>query len=128
MEIKRWENGQLFEQNGGHMYWVFWPGSGQNALTLHYSVLYPGESFRLHDHNYSADIISVIEGKGKALTAEGELDIEAGMSLYAGPKELHGFKNTGEFPMITIGSQTPADLELYQRAGFGFGKDKKQEE
>ena len=60
MEIKKWEDGQLFEQNGGHMRWVFWPGCGYNALTLHYSVLYPGESFHMHDHLYSEDVISVI--------------------------------------------------------------------
>lgn len=122
MEIKKWEDGQLFEQNGGHMRWVFWPGCGYNALTLHYSVLYPGESFHMHDHLYSEDVISVIGGKGKALTAEGEIDIEEGMSLFARARELHGFKNTGDVPMITIGSQSPADLGLYERGGFGFGK------
>ena len=122
MEIKKWEDGQLFEQNGGHMRWGFWPGCGDKALTLHYSVLYPGESFHMHDHLYSEDVISVIRGKGKALTAEGEIDIEEGMSLFARARELHGFKNTGDVPMITIGSQSPADLGLYERGGFGFGK------
>ena len=61
MEIKKWEDGQLFEQNGGHMRWVFWPGCGYNALTLHYSVLYPGESFHMHDHLYSEDVISWLQ-------------------------------------------------------------------
>jgi quercetin dioxygenase-like cupin family protein len=122
MEIKKWEEGQLFEANGAHMRWVFWPGNGCNGLTLHYSVLYPGESFRLHKHDYSADVISVIKGKGKLLTADGEVDIEAGQSVFANAGELHGFKNTGDEPMITIGSQSPADLELYRRGGFGFGK------
>lgn len=76
----------------------------------------------MHDHLYSEDVISVIRGKGKALTAEGEIDIEEGMSLFARARELHGFKNTGDVPMITIGSQSPADLGLYERGGFGFGK------
>ncbi len=120
MEIKKWEDGHLFESNGGHMRWVFWPGNGYNNLTLHYSILYPGESFNLHDHIYSEDVISIVQGKGKALTAEGELDIEAGMSLYARVGELHGFRNTGDIPMISIGSQSPADLNLYKLGGFGF--------
>lgn len=122
MEIKKWEDGQLFEANGGHMRWVFWPGNGYNGLTLHWSILHQGESFNLHGHEYSEDIISIIQGKGKALTEEGEIDIEAGMSLYARARELHGFKNTGDVPMICVGSQTPADLNLYKKGGFGFGK------
>ena len=106
------------------MRWVFWPGSGYNSLTLHYSVLYPGESFNLHGHAYSDDIISVVQGSGKVLTADGEKDIEAGMSLYARSGELHGFKNTGKVPMLTIGSQSPADLKLYQIGGFNFENNK----
>ena len=121
MEIKAWEDGAQFKQNGGHMRWVFWPGNGCNALTLHYAVLEPGESFRLHNHTYSEDVISVIQGEGKALTADGEVDIKAGMALFARATELHGFKNTGSVPMITLGSQSPADLDLYRKGGFGFG-------
>ncbi len=122
MEIKKWEEGYLFESNGGHMRWVFWPGNGYNALTLHYSILYPGESFNLHGHVYSEDVISIIQGEGVALTAEGEFKIKAGMSLFARAKELHGFKNTGNTTMITIGSQSPADLGLYSMGGFSFDK------
>jgi len=122
VEIKKWEDGELFEVNGGHMRWVFWPGNGCNGLTLHYCLLYPGESFAIHSHEYSEDVISVIKGKGKALTAEGEIDVEEGQSVFARVRELHGFKNTGSEPLITLGSQAPADLNLYLRGGFGFGK------
>jgi len=41
MEIKKWEDGELFEANGGHMYWVFWPGNESNGVTLHYTYLLP---------------------------------------------------------------------------------------
>jgi len=121
MEIRKWEEGQLFEANGAQMRWVFWPGNKYNGLTLHWSILQPGESFYLHKHEYSEDVISVIQGKGKALLEDGEADIEAGMSLFARVGELHGFKNTGDEPMITLGSQSPADLDLYKKGGFGFG-------
>ena len=67
-------------------------------------------------------MISVIQGEGKALTADGEIVIRAGMSLFARARELHGFKNTGTIPMITLGSQSPADLGLYRKGGFGFEK------
>jgi len=117
MEIKNWKDGYLFEQNGAHMKWVFWPGCGCNGLTLHYSILYPGESFRLHKHDYSADVISVIQGQGKLLLSDNkEVEIKAGQSVYVLPGELHGFKNTGDEAMVTLGSQSPADLDLYRRA------------
>ena len=122
MEIKKWEDGELFEVNGGHMHWVFWPGTSYNGITLHFCVLYPGESFDRHSHEYSEDVISVIKGKGKVLTEEGEIDIEEGQSVLARVGEVHGFKNTGSEPMITLGSQAPADLNLYRRGGFSFGK------
>lgn len=122
MNIKKWEDGELFEVNGGHMRWVFWPETGHGGITLHYCVLHPGESFDRHSHEYSEDVISVIEGKGKVLTANGEIDIEEGQSLFARVGEIHGFKNTGNVPLITIGSQAPADLNLYRMGGFGFGK------
>lgn len=126
MEIKKWEDGELFEVNGGHMRWVFWPGNGNNGLTLHYCVLYSGESFETHSHEYSEDVISVIKGRGKVLTANGEIDVEEGQSVFARPKEIHGFKNTGNEPLITLGSQAPADLNLYRMGRFGFGKMDKE--
>jgi len=122
MEIKKWEDGELFEANGGHMYWVFWPGNESNGVTLHYTYLLPGESFNLHNHDYSEDIITVIKGEGKVLTDKEELDIEEGMSLRAKAREFHGFKNTGEEPMVLIGSQAPADLNIYKKGGYTFIK------
>jgi mannose-6-phosphate isomerase-like protein (cupin superfamily) len=122
MEIKKWQDGESFEAQGSKMYWVFWPGNGHNALTLHFNILKPGESFRMHNHLYSEDVISVIKGNGKALTSEGEMDIEAGQSLFARVGELHGFKNTGKEDMITLGSQSPADLNLYEKGGWHFKK------
>ena len=104
------------------MRWVFWPGTGCNGVTLHFCVLYPGESFDRHSHEYSEDVISVIKGKGKVLTAEGEIDIGEGQSVLARVGEVHGFKNTSSEPMITLGSQAPADLNLYRSGGFAFGK------
>ncbi|HKL75411.1 MAG TPA: cupin domain-containing protein [Halanaerobiales bacterium] len=123
MEIKRWENGELFETNGGHMRWVFWPGNGYNDLTLHYSVLKPGEAFNLHTHEYSVDVISIVKGEGEVLTdGEENPPIKEGESVFARAGEAHGIKNTGDEEMITLGSQTPGDLELYGMKGYTFGK------
>lgn len=120
MKIMRWEEGHLFTAMGGQMRWVFWPKEGCFQLTLHYSVRLPGESFALHTHPTADDIVSVIQGRGKVLTADGELDIEAGQSVWIPAGELHGFKNTGDVPMISLGSQAPPDLEIYKRGGFDF--------
>ena len=44
------------------------------------------------------------------------------MSLRAKVREFHGFKNTGKEPMVLIGSQTPADLNIYKKGGYIFIK------
>lgn len=120
MIIKNWDDGKRFTANGGLMYWVFWPGSGQNNLTLHYSVLKQGEAFNLHLHESSDDIISIIEGKGVVLTSNSEVPVMKGQSVYVPKGELHGFKNTGVGDLITLGSQSPPDLELYKKGRSNF--------
>jgi len=44
------------------------------------------------------------------------------MSLRARVREFRGFKNAGKEPMVLIGSQAPADLNIYKKGGYKFIK------
>ncbi|MBI2305267.1 MAG: cupin domain-containing protein [Chloroflexi bacterium] len=120
MKILTWEEGHEFRGMGGVMKWIFWPQNGCNQVTLHYAIRQPGEAMPLHSHEFSDDIVSIIQGRGKVVTDQGEFDIQAGQSVWVPAKERHGFKNTGDAPLVTLGSQGPPDPQIYQRAGFRF--------
>jgi mannose-6-phosphate isomerase-like protein (cupin superfamily) len=77
----------------------------------------PVKKFASHKHDYSEDVITVIQGKGRIRTDKEDSEIEAGMVVYVDAKEPHEVTNTGDEAMVMIGSQGPPDLELYRRAG-----------
>lgn len=117
MRIFRFEDGESFKTLGGLIRWVVWPKTGAKNVTLHYAVLEPGQVFASHSHKYSEDVITVIQGKGRIKSDKQVHEIEAGMVVYVDAKEPHEVTNTGDVPMIMIGSQGPPDLDLYRRSG-----------
>jgi quercetin dioxygenase-like cupin family protein len=117
MRVFRLEEGETFRTLGGLIRWVVWPKTGARNVTLHYAVLEPGQKFASHKHDYSEDVITVIQGKGRIRTDKEDSEIEAGMVVYVDAKEPHEVTNTGDEAMVMIGSQGPPDLELYRRAG-----------
>jgi len=117
MKTFRFDDGETFETLGGLIRWVVWPRTGAKNVTLHYAMLEPGQSFASHSHEYSEDVITVIQGKGRVKSDTDERDIEAGMVVWVDAKEPHEVTNTGDVPMIMVGSQGPPDLDLYRKAG-----------
>jgi quercetin dioxygenase-like cupin family protein len=64
----------------------------------------PGYRTRPHSHPY-AEILTVLEGTGEAWL-EGEADtvaLEPGVTVVIPARRVHGFRATGDAPLVTLG-------------------------
>jgi mannose-6-phosphate isomerase-like protein (cupin superfamily) len=111
--ILDWEVGKTVRTDAGFVRGVLWPGNGADRCTLHYASLLPGMAFPGHLHERSVDLVSVISGRGEVLTDDGVLPIRTGQSFYAPEGAMHGTRNTGDAPFVTLGTQTPPDPTIY---------------
>ncbi|MEO0080120.1 MAG: cupin domain-containing protein [candidate division WOR-3 bacterium] len=60
-----------------------------------------GDRIPWHSHDYEHEVF-VLEGRGKALSAEGTKDVGRGDYVFILPGEEHGFENTGDEPFRFI--------------------------
>jgi len=81
--------------------------SGIIFVNIHYYM--PGESHSIHSHSDHEEIFICFQGKGTAITDEGEIDISRGDVLIFKPGESHGFESDKIDPMayICIGIRVP---------------------
>jgi len=74
--------------------------SGIIFVNVHYYM--PGESHSVHSHGDREEIIICFQGRGTAITDEGEIDISRGDVLVFKPGESHGFESDGIDPLAYI--------------------------
>jgi mannose-6-phosphate isomerase-like protein (cupin superfamily) len=67
----------------------------------------PGYQTRLHSHPY-VETLTVLEGTGEAwLDGEDRVVVlEAGVTLLVPANRVHGFRTTGDRPLVTLGIHT----------------------
>ena len=80
--------------------------SGIIFANVHYYM--PGESHSVHSHDDHEEIFICFQGRGTAITDEGEINISRGDVLVFKPNESHGFESDEVDPLayICIGIKT----------------------
>ncbi|KYH42441.1 MAG: cupin [Candidatus Bathyarchaeota archaeon B63] len=83
--------------------------SGILFVNVHYYL--PGESHSIHSHGDREEIFICFQGRGRAITDEGEIDITRGDVLVFKPGESHGFESDEVDPIayICIGIKTGSE-------------------
>ena len=61
----------------------------------------PGGSIGMHHHPQEHEIY-FLEGEGEVFNENETVKVEAGDVLYVPPEEPHGYKNTGDRPLVFI--------------------------
>ncbi len=67
----------------------------------------PGYETPLHSHPY-VELLTVLEGKGEAWLdgEEGVVALEPGVTISLPANRVHGFRATGDRPLVTFGIHT----------------------
>jgi oxalate decarboxylase/phosphoglucose isomerase-like protein (cupin superfamily) len=68
----------------------------------------PGQEHRLHAHQGMDKVYHVLDGSGRFLLEDGEVEMEAGTMLVAPEGVPHGIRNTGEGRLIVLAVLAPA--------------------
>ncbi len=107
-----------FRKWGAHRRQILHPKVGSRLLCMGAVVMAPGQTFGAqegpHQHKLSEDTVFVIEGQGRFLLGDEWFDVKAGDVIHIPPHVPHCGENTGDTPLVTVGGQTPIDLD-YQR-------------
>jgi len=67
----------------------------------------PGYSTQLHSHPY-VELLTVLEGQGEAWLdgEDGAVAMEPGVTIAVPANRVHGFRATGDRPLVTLGIHT----------------------
>ena len=68
----------------------------------------PGQEHALHAHAGQDKVYHVLEGEGRFLLADGELEMKAGDLLVAPDNVPHGVRNTGSSRLLVLAILAPA--------------------
>lgn len=107
-----------FRKWGAHRRQVLHPKVGSRLLAMGAVVIGPGQTFGAqegpHHHRLSEDTVFIVSGRGRFLLGAEWFPVKAGDVVHIPPLVPHCIENTGDEPLITVGGQTPIDLD-YQR-------------
>lgn len=107
-----------FRQWGAHRRQVLHPKVGSRLVSMGAIVIAPGQTFGAqdgpHHHRLSEDTVFIVEGEGRVWLGDKWVPVKAGDVFHVPPLVPHCVENTGSVPLVTIGGQTPIDLD-YQR-------------
>ncbi len=113
MKIVKMIEGKSFDMGPGDTKCVIGPHTGAKHLTFNYAVFKPGQAFKQHIHEYSEDLIIVLEGDGVIKLDDKEFPIEKGDLIHVAVGEYHGTV-AGPNGMIACSCQAPIDKALYR--------------
>lgn len=97
---------------GMHRVTIVHKGTGAGALTTRVVTLEPGVRMTPHWHRVEESMM-VVEGEGKAILGDQELDIKAGETLFGPAGIPHGFHNTGSVPMKVIVAFPAVEVDTF---------------
>ncbi|MFW9935979.1 MAG: cupin domain-containing protein [Candidatus Thorarchaeota archaeon] len=90
-----------YGSTGTTIRWLINREYGARTFAMRRFEVQPGGEIPLHGHEADHEIY-ILSGQGVAFTPEQEVPIEADMFLYVPPHEKHGYRNTGETPLVFI--------------------------
>jgi mannose-6-phosphate isomerase-like protein (cupin superfamily) len=70
----------------------------------------PGKAVELHVHPY-AETFVLLEGSGRWTAGDDVVDLNANQMLVVPPETPHGFRNTGEHPLLLVSIHESGTLE-----------------
>jgi mannose-6-phosphate isomerase-like protein (cupin superfamily) len=68
----------------------------------------PGQEHRLHAHEGMDKVYHVLEGRGRFLLEDRDLEMETGTMLVAPAGVPHGIRNTGQERLVVLAILAPA--------------------
>ena len=114
MQILNLQAGTPFKMGKGQNWHVVHPDMGAKQLTLNHGLHAPGQEFTQHFHDYSEDMIVVLEGGCTIRQGDIYTPIRAGDGIFVPAGEVHGTVNTTDGPARLISFQSPPDMALYR--------------
>lgn len=69
---------------------------GAQNLAMGVNETFPGGMVPEHKHDLEEEVMFFLEGKGKFITKDREIDLEPGIVIYNPPGEMHSIVNTGD--------------------------------
>jgi mannose-6-phosphate isomerase-like protein (cupin superfamily) len=70
----------------------------------------PGRAVELHVHPY-AETFVLLEGSGRWTAGDDVVDLHPNQMLVVPPETPHGFRNTGEHPLLVVSIHESGTLE-----------------
>jgi mannose-6-phosphate isomerase-like protein (cupin superfamily) len=70
----------------------------------------PGRAVELHTHPY-AETFVLLEGAGRWTAGEDVVELRANQMLVVPPETPHGFRNTGEQPLLVVSVHESGTLD-----------------
>ena len=113
MQILNLEAGTPFKMGKGQNWRVVHPDMGANQLTLNHGVHAPGQEFTQHFHDYSEDMIVLLEGGSSVRQGDVYTPVSARDAIFVPVGEVHGTVNQTGKPARLISFQSPPDMALY---------------
>jgi mannose-6-phosphate isomerase-like protein (cupin superfamily) len=91
--------------------WLFEGGEhGATSTTIFVTRTPPGRVVNLHVHPYTETFL-LLEGRGRWTAGETVVDLVPEQLLVVPPETLHGFRNTGDVPLLVISVHESGALE-----------------
>ena len=81
--------------------WLINKDNGARTFAMRRFEVQPKGEIPLHDHEADHEIY-ILSGNGVAFTPDQEVIIESDMFLYVPPNESHGYRNTGDDPLVFL--------------------------
>ena len=72
------------------------PGNGAAVLSVHMSVIKPGERAHPPHEHAGEEVMFLLEGTGEAMVGDATEVIGANTAVYCPPQVMHGLRNCGE--------------------------------
>lgn len=69
---------------------------GAQNLAMGVNETFPGGMVPEHKHDTEEEVMFFLEGRGKFITRDREIDLEPGIAIYNPPGEMHSIVNTGD--------------------------------
>lgn len=91
----------MYGSTGTTIRWLINRDNGAKTFAMRRFEVKPGGKIPLHGHEADHEVY-VLSGEGVAFTKDQEVVIKSDMFLYVPPNEEHGYKNTGDVPLVFI--------------------------
>lgn len=102
-----WDDSRKREHQRGFQMPFLGPGNGAEALSVHVSVIKPGERAHPPHEHAGEEVMFLLAGTGEAMVGDHTEVIGANTAVYCPPHVMHGLRNCGEALIRYLVVRTP---------------------